>query len=87
MTTDLVTCIPSRENVQRKGRRYLLEGRLQLLHVSAQGVHATCRGQGHLHRVSWLPDSGWSCSCLARNLCSHLVAAQLVVAVTEEGAW
>jgi hypothetical protein len=74
-----------RENAQRKGERYVSQGRLILEHVSADAIRGSCRGSGTVHRVTWTPGDGWACSCEAKTRCSHLVAVQLVTA-TGRGA-
>jgi hypothetical protein len=71
----------SRESVEAKGRRYLTEGRLQVLEVGPGVVRATCRGDGAVHRLGWWCGR-WGCSCPAgtfRRRCAHLVALRLVV--------
>jgi uncharacterized Zn finger protein len=68
-----------REGAQRKGRRYLVEGRLVVTSVVGNNVRAVCRGQGVLHHVGHDDARGWWCDCEARTTCSHLVALQLVV--------
>lgn len=68
-----------RESVDIKGRRYLIEGRLQVLSVNGPVVQAICRGNGQLYRLGH-DDQGYFCDCPARSKCSHLVALQLVVA-------
>lgn len=73
-----------RENAETRGRRYLVEGRLQVLHVSTARVIARCRGTGVTHDVGFLNDR-WFCSCPARSRCSHLVALQHVVNLTTMG--
>jgi len=70
--------IASRESVEAKGRRYVVEGRLIVELVDASRVRATCRGAGSVCEVGWTEDSGWWCSCPARGRCAHLVAVQLV---------
>jgi hypothetical protein len=67
----------SRENVETKGRRYLLEGRLIVREVIGDRIRATCRGSGSTWRLGFLNDR-WYCECPARTRCSHLVALQLV---------
>jgi hypothetical protein len=68
-----------RENVEAKGRRYLLEGRLAVERVDASGVSARCRGGGATYRLE-VAGGEWSCSCPALRRCAHLVALELVVA-------
>jgi uncharacterized Zn finger protein len=69
----------NRENAETKGRRYVLEGRLQIRYCGPEGVRAYCRGTGHLWTVTYEPGEGWRCSCPARSRCAHLVATTLVV--------
>ena len=67
-----------RENAHDKGRRYLVEGRLQIKAVSERHVTAICRGDsGELHTVTG-NHTAWTCSCPAHGRCSHLTALQLV---------
>jgi uncharacterized Zn finger protein len=68
----------SRESVDSKGRRYLTEGRLTVLHVDEALVRASCRGGGAVYVLGWSGD-GWWCGCAARGRCSHLAALELVV--------
>ena len=70
-----------RENAAGKGRRYLTEGRVLVLSVTADSVSAVARGDGALHRVDYDPRRGWRCSCPAIGRCCHLLAIGLVVAV------
>lgn len=67
-----------RGNIQDRGRRLLIEGRLRLVQVSAEIVRAECRGSATVHRLGYQAGQ-WRCSCFAKGLCSHLVALQLVV--------
>lgn len=69
----------TRESADTKGRRYLKEGRLLVLRAARDHVDALCRGAGEFHRITYR-RGGWSCSCTARGLCSHLVAVQLCTA-------
>lgn len=75
----------SRENAEAKGRRYLGEGRLTVAAIGEHFVRATCRGGGQVYAVGWTRSRGWSCSCVARGTCSHLVALQLIVVVQAQG--
>ena len=68
----------ARENAAAKGRRYLTEGRVTVLDVSAKRIAAVIRGDGAVWFASWTPDSGWACDCPARGRCSHLIATGLV---------
>jgi len=67
-----------RESADVKGRRYLAEGRLTILHVSDSAIAATCRGNGAVYRPGWSTVAAWACDCPARGVCAHLVALQLV---------
>jgi hypothetical protein len=73
-----------RENVETKGRRLLIEGRLRLRFVDPFSVIATCRGTEVTHSLAF--DHGeWFCSCPARGRCSHLAALQLVCERPSQG--
>lgn len=76
----------SRENVQTKARRLLVEGRVMLRYVGPNGVQAFVRGSATLHRVNYRRDAGWSCTCPSPNRaeCSHVLAVQAVVVVGED---
>jgi uncharacterized Zn finger protein len=67
----------TRENVATKGRRYLIEGRLQIRLVSQTQVRALCRGNGDTYTVGY-DRGGWHCDCPAKGRCCHLEALQLV---------
>jgi hypothetical protein len=67
-----------REDVQTKGRRYVLESRLTVHVIASDRVRATCKGQGEHYSLGWDPGPGWWCGCMARTRCCHLVALQLV---------
>ena len=47
--------------------------------VDGSTIRGTCRGAGAVYRLGF--DGSWWCTCDARSLCSHLVAAQLVCRV------
>lgn len=77
----------TREDIEAKGRRYLVEGRLTVEAVAPAGVRARCRGGGAIYRLGYDVERGeWFCSCLARGRCSHLVALQLVTVAAEAAA-
>ncbi len=69
-----------REPLDTKAKRYVLEGRLTVHRVDADGpvVEATVRGSGAVYAAGFDED-GWFCSCPALSRCSHLLALQLVV--------
>jgi hypothetical protein len=67
-----------REDKKTKGRRLLVEGRLQIGLVDDQMIVAACRGDsGTIYNLGWDHDD-WYCNCEARTECSHLVALKLV---------
>jgi uncharacterized Zn finger protein len=72
------------ENVEQKGRRYLVEGRICVEQIRPDGlIVASARGTGEDHRLGYDPvKRQWRCTCRAgsRGRCSHLVALRLVVA-------
>ena len=69
-----------RENADTKVRRYLSEGRVQLVRVTSSTALAEVRGDGTVHRVTANPGC-WSCTCPAHGRCSHQLAVGLVVAL------
>jgi hypothetical protein len=66
-----------RENAERKGRRYLSEGRLTIERVDVAGIRATRRGAGALYSLSY-QNGAWRCSWPAAGRCAHLIALMLV---------
>lgn len=68
-----------RENVEAKGRRYLVEGRCLVEQVTGSDVVATVRGDGAVHTVRH-QRGGWSCDCPAHGRCAHLIAVGLITA-------
>ena len=80
----------ARENAEAKGRRYLAEGRLELVRVDFDTerpvpIAALCRGDGREYRLLYRAGDGWSCDCEARGRCAHLVALGLVVNLNRLG--
>jgi hypothetical protein len=69
-----------REDARSKARRYLGEGRCVIEYADGLRVRARVRGDGAIYRVEYVAGS-WSCSCLARGRCSHLLAVGSVVVV------
>ena len=68
-----------RENTHVKGRRLLVEGRLEVQRIDARSVSARCRGDsGELYKLGYYEEGGWYCTCPARARCSHLTALMLV---------
>jgi uncharacterized Zn finger protein len=75
----------SRETVDEKARRLLVEGRLIVREVGRpsrqQRIVAECRGDsGDMYRLGYDPEKKeWRCTCPEqRGGCSHLKALQLV---------
>jgi uncharacterized Zn finger protein len=79
-----------RENAAQKARRYLAEGRLQVIEVRPERIAALCRGDGATYRLSW-HRGRWSCTCPAlTDRCAHLAALRLVTDApvpTAVGRW
>jgi uncharacterized Zn finger protein len=71
-----------RENAEDKGRRYLLDGRLVVELAQPGYFRATVRGGGQIYCVTF-GRGGWHCTCPARSLCCHLVAAHRIAAPTD----
>jgi uncharacterized Zn finger protein len=67
-----------RENAEQKGRRYAVEGRLLVRHVTEDRIEASCHGNGEVYSLGLTPSGRWWCSCPAVGRCCHLVALQLV---------
>jgi hypothetical protein len=66
-----------RENAERKGRRYLTEGRLIIERVDVAGIRATCRGGGAVYFLGY-ENERWHWDSPAVGHCAHLVALMLV---------
>jgi len=75
-----------RENAERKGRRYVLEGRLRVLWMDDREIRAECRGGGEVYRLGSSP-AGWWCSCPAVGRCAHLTALLLVADRPQVRRW
>ncbi|MEX0756121.1 MAG: hypothetical protein WD556_13580 [Actinomycetota bacterium] len=76
-----------REGISARGRRLLVEGRLNVLKVDREAIRATCKGEsGTVHQLSWTSAADWFCSCPARSRCAHLVALMLVT-IEPGGTW
>lgn len=54
-----------RESVQTKARRYLGEGRLQIVKVDGPVIVAICRGGGARYELGH-DGRNWHCDCPAR---------------------
>ena len=69
----------TRENVEAKGRRYVVEARLLVTKVDGDTVTAECRGSGEVYELGHGPGRGWYCTCPVRSdRCAHLAALRLV---------
>lgn len=89
MTDRPVTIVaPStRENVHTRALRTLVDGRVGVLTVRPGLVEARVRClSGHVHRVDWRADRGWSCNCEASPsaLCYHQRAVARVVVLPDD---
>lgn len=74
----LIVSPSGRESAQVKARRYLAEGRIDVLRVSEGRIYARARGDGAVYILGWA-NGRWACSCPARSdKCSHLLALRLV---------
>jgi uncharacterized Zn finger protein len=71
-----------RESLPVKARRYLAEGRVEVVRRVLGVAIADVRGTEEIHRVMWEQGRGWSCTCPAGTYrpCSHRLAVSLVVA-------
>ena len=67
----------TREAVDARARRYLIEGRLVVRAVGDEEIRAMCRGGGDVYALGW-KHGAWWCGCPARSRCAHLAALQLV---------
>lgn len=70
-----------RESAAVKAGRYLLDGRVVVELAQPGSFRATVRGGGQIYVVGF-GRGGWTCTCPARGLCSHLAAAHLIAAPT-----
>lgn len=67
-----------RETVDAKSIRLLAERRVRIVSITTTAVKAVVRGSDTEWRVLGFA-SGWSCTCPARGVCSHITAVQRVV--------
>lgn len=70
----------SRESVDVKAARYIVEHRVLIRRVDGRDVDAEVRG-GQTWYVR-RRRGGWSCDCPAYGRCCHLVAVRLVTEAT-----
>lgn len=69
----------TRESSHDKGRRYLTQARLNIAHVDAKSIEATCRSDHGVVYELGHDGRGWWCGCPAMRSCAHLTALRLVV--------
>jgi hypothetical protein len=75
-----------RESAYDKATRLLTEARVTVQLVYRHRVFVRVRGADRFHSVTWNGDQGWRCSCPAMlPTCSHVFAAQRVIAIPPEG--
>jgi hypothetical protein len=77
----------TRESVHTRALRTLVDGRVGVLTVRPGLVEARVRClSGHVHRVDWRADRGWSCDCEASpsTRCYHQVAVARVVVLPDD---
>jgi len=71
----------SRSTAAEKARRLLSEGRVIITEARGRCVRAEVRGDsGETYEVAHELDGRWLCACVARGICSHVQAVQLVTA-------
>ena len=69
-----------REGVEAKGRRLLVEGRLDVEARVPTLARVRVRGDtGVVHVAEWHRGDAWTCTCPARGRCSHITAAMLII--------
>ena len=68
-----------KENAPTKAMRYLVEGRCIIRFVDGERVLARVRGR-EVYDVEHQAGRGWSCNCLTRGRCAHILAVSHVVA-------
>jgi uncharacterized Zn finger protein len=68
----------TREPIEAKAARLLLEGRVHIVRVSRGDVGAHVQGDTGTRTVTWTRWGDWHCTCPARGRCSHLIAVRLV---------
>lgn len=74
-----------RESAEAKGRRYLVEGRLEVVERVGDRVRATCRGGDRVYELGFDPERAeWHCDCPALGRCAHLIALTLVASRRRE---
>lgn len=80
----VITAVPS-QDVQAKAAEYLLGGRVRVRIAAVHGFVAHVTGSRPTpYSVRWSRfavtehGGGWSCDCLARTVCAHIVAAMAI---------
>ena len=69
--------VTRRESTDEKARRLLATGKLRIVRMDSNFIHAECQGEHDTYDLFW-KDGHWYCSCPARVDCSHLRALWLV---------
>jgi uncharacterized Zn finger protein len=59
-----------RESIDAKASRLLANGAVHVHSANEDQVIARVRGESGIHDVEWNRGE-WSCTCLARGVCSH----------------
>jgi uncharacterized Zn finger protein len=87
MTSILVMSPSGRESLPVKARRYLAEGRVEVVRRVPGLAVAYVRGTEETHEVRWERGRGWRCTCPGGSYrpCSHRLAVSLIVAPDREG--
>lgn len=71
------------DNIERKARRLLSDGKLEVLRVRPKTgvIVAECEGDHDVYKLGYDPTTAphWRCTCPTYGFCSHLVALRLVV--------
>lgn len=67
----------TKERTDDKARRLLSTGKLRIVRMDKDFIHAECKGDNAVYDLFY-KDEHWYCSCPARIDCSHLRALWLV---------
>ena len=69
------------ESITAKADRYLTEGRVsvRMADHSTPVARVQVSGTGDKpYQVTFLPRSGWECSCPAQRKCAHIIACEKI---------
>lgn len=72
------------ETVEAKARRYIDEGRLQVVAMRGDRVRARCHGAGGVYEVEHFGAGRWRCTCPSSRRCAHIAAVELVTTPSRE---